>query len=162
MAARRLAWWGVVMALVVGTVAALALGFWQIGAKKPEVVVIDGPAQRAAVQQVASTDVERIFTFTPESIDANNAAVQELMTESFGREFKQKAPDATKLAGGSARAKVVGTAVLAVSEPKASVLVFMNRTVSYPDKEPIYDGSRIKVDFERVDGKWLIGAITPV
>lgn len=156
----RLAWWGLVVALVVGTVVALALGFSQAGSKKPEVVVIDGPDQRAAIQQVASTDVERIFT--PETIDANNAAVVELMTENFGREFKQKAPDATKLAGGSAQAKVVGTAVLTVSEPKASVLVFMNRTVTYPGKDPIYEGSRLKLDFERVDGKWLIGAIAPV
>lgn len=44
----------------------------------------------------------------------------------------------------------------------ASVMVFMNRTVTDKSKEPVYDGSRLRVDYEKVDGKWLIGYITPI
>jgi Mce-associated membrane protein len=40
----------------------------------------------------------------------------------------------------------------------------MNRTGS--DKasrqQPVYDGSRLRVDFKRIDGEWLIAYITPI
>ena len=29
-------------------------------------------------------------------------------------------------------------------------------------KQPVYDGSRLKVDYVNVDGKWLINYITPI
>jgi Mce-associated membrane protein len=162
MTGRRMAWWSVVVMLVVGTVAALAVGIWQGQSKKPAVMVIDGPDQRAAVQQVASADVKRIFTFTPENIDANNAAALELMTENFGREFKQKAPDATTVEGATSQVNVAGTAVIALTEAKASVLVFMNRTATRPGQEPIYDGSRLRLELERIADRWLIDDVKPV
>ncbi|MCV7178895.1 mammalian cell entry protein, partial [Mycolicibacterium sphagni] len=41
-------------------------------------------------------------------------------------------------------------------------LVFMNRTVTDESKQPVYDGSRLRVDYQKVDGKWLINYITPI
>jgi Mce-associated membrane protein len=41
-------------------------------------------------------------------------------------------------------------------------LVFMNRTVTDKSKQPIYDGSRLQVDYQRVNGKWLIEHIKPI
>jgi Mce-associated membrane protein len=35
-------------------------------------------------------------------------------------------------------------------------MVFMNRTVTDKSKQPVYDGSRLRVDYEKIDGTWLI------
>lgn len=29
-------------------------------------------------------------------------------------------------------------------------------------RQPVYDGSRLRVDYKKVDGKWLIDYITPI
>lgn len=44
----------------------------------------------------------------------------------------------------------------------ASVMVYLNRTVTDKTRQPLYDGSRLRVDFQRIDGKWLIAYITPI
>jgi Mce-associated membrane protein len=38
----------------------------------------------------------------------------------------------------------------------------MNRTVTDKSKQPVYDGSRLRVDYEKVDGQWKIQYITPL
>lgn len=35
----------------------------------------------------------------------------------------------------------------------------MNRTVTDKSRQPLYDGSRLRVEYRKVDGKWLIDAI---
>jgi len=42
------------------------------------------------------------------------------------------------------------------------VLVYMNRTVTDKSRQPLYDGSRLRVEYRKVDGKWLIDAIKPI
>ena len=162
MAGRRAAWWAVVALLTVGTVVAAAIGVWELQAKKPDVVVVDGPDQRGAVEEVVSTGVERIFAFTPETFESNKASVQDLMTAEYRAEFAEKAPGTDVLGSRSVEAKVVGTAIVTLDESSATVLAFLNRTVTEPGKEPVYDGSRLDVGLKRVDGEWLIDGITPV
>ena len=41
-------------------------------------------------------------------------------------------------------------------------MVYMNRTVTDKSRQPLYDGSRLRVDYEKIDGKWLINYITPI
>jgi Mce-associated membrane protein len=38
----------------------------------------------------------------------------------------------------------------------------MNRTVTEVDKQPVYDGSRLRLTMQRVDDKWLIAYIAPI
>jgi Mce-associated membrane protein len=42
------------------------------------------------------------------------------------------------------------------------VMVYLNRTVTDKSRPPVYDGSRLRVDYKRLDGKWLINYITPI
>jgi len=35
-------------------------------------------------------------------------------------------------------------------------MVYLNRTVTDKSKQPVYDGSRLKVDYVKIEGKWLI------
>ena len=60
------------------------------------------------------------------------------------------------------QANVVGVGVLDAQRDSASVMVFMNRTVTDKSKQPVYDGSRLRVDYQKIDGKWLIKYITPI
>jgi len=60
------------------------------------------------------------------------------------------------------QANVVGVGVLTAQRDSASVMVYMNRTVTDKSKTPIYDGSRLRVDYQKIDGKWLIKYITPI
>jgi len=55
-----------------------------------------------------------------------------------------------------------GVGVLDAQRNSGSVLVFMNRTVTDKSKQPVYDGSRLRVDYEKVDGQWKIQYITPI
>lgn len=41
-------------------------------------------------------------------------------------------------------------------------MVFMNRTIVDKSKQPLYDGSRLKVDYQKVGGDWRISDITPI
>ena len=57
---------------------------------------------------------------------------------------------------------MVGVGVLTAQPDSGSVMVYMNRTVTDKSKTPIYDGSRLRVDYQKMDGKWLIKYITPI
>jgi len=60
------------------------------------------------------------------------------------------------------QASVVGVGILEAQRDSGSVMVYMNRTVTDKSKQPAYDGSRLKVDYRKIDGKWLISYITPI
>ena len=62
------------------------------------------------------------------------------------------------------QANVVGVGVLDAQRDSAAVMVYINRTVSEKDnrEQPIYDGARLRVDYQKIDGKWLINYITPI
>ncbi len=38
----------------------------------------------------------------------------------------------------------------------------MNRTVTDKSRQPLYDGSRLRVDYRKIGGNWLINAINPI
>lgn len=60
------------------------------------------------------------------------------------------------------QANVVGVGVMSAKRESASVMVFMNRTVTDKSRQPLYDGSRLRVDFKKVGNQWLIAYITPI
>jgi Mce-associated membrane protein len=89
-----------------------------------------------------------------------------LLTPAYRREFEKSVnaqiiPEAKKREV-VVQASVVGVGVMAAKRDSASVMVYMNRTVTDKSKEPVYDGSRLRVDYQRVGGKWLINYITPI
>jgi Mce-associated membrane protein len=91
-----------------------------------------------------------------------------MLTPDYRREFENKAnsdiiPQARQREVVS-QANVVGVGVMDAHRNSAAVMVYINRTVS--DKstrdQPIYDGARLRVEYKRIDGKWLINYITPI
>jgi Mce-associated membrane protein len=91
-----------------------------------------------------------------------------LLTPDYRKEFESKAnsdiiPEARQREVVS-QANVVGVGVMDAQRNSAAVMVYLNRTVSDKSsrERPIYDGVRLRVEYKRIDGKWLINYITPI
>jgi Mce-associated membrane protein len=41
-------------------------------------------------------------------------------------------------------------------------MVFMNLTYTDQSKQPVYEGSRVRVDYEKVGSDWKMQAINPI
>jgi len=42
------------------------------------------------------------------------------------------------------------------------VMVYLNRIITDKSRQPLYEGSRLRVDYLRLGGQWLINYITPI
>ena len=109
---------------------------------------------------LAAQQIPLVLGFDYQTVERSRTEVYNLMTPEFRRQYED---DTTKNVIPQARDRqvvsqvnVVGTGMLTAQRDSASVMVFMNRTVTDKSKTPVYDGSRLRVDYQRVDGKWLI------
>jgi Mce-associated membrane protein len=121
---------------------------------------------RAELPDLAKQQMPLVFGYDYQTVERSLTDAYGLLTPDFRREFEERAtkdiiPQARERQVVS-QANVVGVGMLAAHRNSASVLVFMNRTVTDKSKQPVYDGSRLQVDYQRVDGKWLIGFIKPI
>jgi Mce-associated membrane protein len=163
-------WWRRLLAVarvlailaVVGLSAAGGWFYWERVQTRGEEVA------RQVLPQKAADDIPKVFAYDYQTVERSLAAVYPLLTPEYRQEFQRSAnaqiiPEAKKREV-VVQANVVGAGVIAAKRDSASVMVYMNRTVS--DKasrqQPVYDGSRLRVDFKRIDGKWLIAYITPI
>ncbi|MBB5167912.1 mammalian cell entry protein [Mycobacterium sp. AZCC_0083] len=120
-------------------------------------------AEQQASQELpplAAQQIPLILGFDYQTVERSRTEVYNLMTPDFRRQYED---DTTKNVIPQARDRqvvsqvnVVGTGMLSAERDSASVLVFMNRTVTDKSKTPVYDGSRLRVDYQKIDGTWLI------
>ncbi|MDT5064730.1 MAG: Mce-associated rane protein [Mycobacterium sp.] len=123
-------------------------------------------AEQQASQELpplAAQQIPLILGFDYQTVERSRTEVYNLLTPDFRRQYED---DTTKNVIPQARDRqvisqvnVVGTGMLASQRDSGSVMVFMNRTVTDKSKTPVYDGSRLRVDYEKIDGKWLINDI---
>lgn len=121
---------------------------------------------RAELPPLAIDQIPRVFGYDYQTVERSLNDIYPMLTPSYRQEFQDRAnkdiiPQARERQLVS-QANVVGVGVLDAQRTTASVMVYMNRTVTDKDRQPIYDGSRLRVDYEKVDGKWLINYITPI
>lgn len=121
---------------------------------------------REELAPLAQQQIPQVFGYDYQTVEGSLGKVYPLLTPSYRREFEDRA---TKDIIPQARdrqlvsqANVVGVGVLEAQRNSASVMVYMNRTVTDKSRQPIYDGSRLRVDYQKIDGKWLINYITPI
>ena len=119
-----------------------------------------------ALAPLAEQQIPKVFGYDYQTVERSLNEVYPLLTPDYREEFESRAtediiPQARERQLVS-QAHVVGAGVMTAQRDSASVMVFMNRTVTDKSKEPVYDGSRLRVDYQRIDGKWLIGYITPI
>ena len=121
---------------------------------------------RDVLQPLAAKQIPQVFGYDYQTVERSLNEVYPLLTPDYRHEFEDRAnkdiiPQARDRQLVS-QASVVGVGVLSAQRDSASVMVYMNRTVTDKSKTPIYDGSRLRVDYQRIDGKWLIKYITPI
>jgi len=121
---------------------------------------------RQELAPLAQEQIPRVFGYDFQTVERSLTEVYPLLTPTYRREFQDRAnadiiPQARERQLVS-QASVVGVGVLDAQRDSASVMVFMNRTVTDKSRQPVYDGSRLRVDYEKINGKWLINYITPI
>jgi Mce-associated membrane protein len=123
-------------------------------------------ASRAELAPLAAKQIPQVFGYDYQTVERSLNEVYPLLTPAYRQEFQDRAnkdiiPQARERQLVS-QANVVGVGVLNAQRNSASVMVYMNRTVTDKSKTPTYDGSRLRVDYQKIDGKWLIKYITPI
>jgi len=121
---------------------------------------------RAALPALAKDEIPRVFAYDFQTVARSLSDAFPLLTPAYRREFERSVnaqiiPEAKKREV-VVQASVVGVGVMDAKRDSASVMVYLNRTVTDKSKQPVYDGSRLRVDYQRVGGKWLINFITPI
>jgi len=121
---------------------------------------------RDDVAPLAAKQIPQVFGYDYQTVERSLNEVYPLLTPDYRHEFQDRAikdiiPQARERQVVS-QANVVGVGVLSARRDSATVMVYMNRTVTDKTKTPIYDGSRLRVDYQKIDGKWLIKYITPI
>lgn len=125
-------------------------------------------AQDTGVQlrKLATEEVPKVFGFDYQTVERAMMDVGTLLTPDYRREFADRAKKdiipAARERQLVTQANVTGAGVLEAGRNSGSVLVFLNRTVTDKSKQSSYDGSRLRVDYQRVDGDWLISYIAPI
>ncbi|MEE6175225.1 mammalian cell entry protein [Mycobacterium sp. 050134] len=149
-----------IVAGIVGLSAAAGWFYWD------RVVTRDEQAARAVLPGKAADDIPRVFAYDYQTVERSLAAAYPLLTPGYRQEFQRSAntqiiPEAKKREV-VVQASVVGVGVMSAQRDSASVMVYMNRTVTDKSRQPLYDGSRLRVDFKKIGKQWLINYITPI
>jgi Mce-associated membrane protein len=121
---------------------------------------------RALLPQLAAKEIPQVFGYDYQTVERSLADAYPLLTPDYRREFQKSAnaqiiPEAKKREV-VVQANVVGVGVMTAKRESASVMVYLNRTVTDKSRQPLYDGSRLRVDFKKIGEKWLIAYITPI
>jgi Mce-associated membrane protein len=162
----RWRWWLIAVAgclsvaSIVGLSAAGGWFYWERVQTRGE------QSARAVLPALAAKEIPEVFGYDYQTVERSLADVYPFLTPDYRQEFQKSAnaqiiPEAKKREV-VVQANVVGVGVITAKRDSASVMVYMNRTVTDKSRQPLYDGSRLRVDFKRIDGEWLIAYITPI
>lgn len=121
---------------------------------------------RTELPQLAAQQIPLILGFDYQTIERSRTDAYQLLTPDFRREYED---DTTKNVIPQARTRqivsqvnVVGVGMLDAHRDSGSVMVFMNRTLTDKTKQPLYDGSRLRVEYQKIGRDWRIKDISPI
>ncbi|OBI10624.1 mammalian cell entry protein [Mycobacterium scrofulaceum] len=123
-------------------------------------------AARAVLPGLATKEIPEVFAYDYQTVERSLSDAYPLLTPDYRQEFRKSAnaqiiPEAKKREV-VVQASVVGVGVMSARRESASLMVYMNRTVTDKTRQPLYDGSRLRVDFKKIGKQWLIAYITPI
>ena len=125
-------------------------------------------ATRDELGPLAQRQIPTVFNYDYKTVERSLTDAYNMLTPDYRREFEDRAnsdiiPQAREREVVS-QANVVGVGVMDAQRNSAAVMVYINRTVSEKTNrdQPVYDGARLRVEYKRIDGKWLINYITPI
>jgi Mce-associated membrane protein len=123
-------------------------------------------AARAVLPGLATKEIPEVFAYDYQTVERSLSEAYPLLTPDYRQEFRKSAnaqiiPEAKKREV-VVQASVVGVGVMSAKRDSASLMVYLNRTVTDKSRQPLYDGSRLRVDFKKIGNQWLINYITPI
>ncbi|MBS9534470.1 mammalian cell entry protein [Mycobacterium sp. M1] len=124
-------------------------------------------AAQVALTALTVDEIPKVFGYDYQTVERTMMDAYPLFTDDYRREFESRATEAIIPQAREMhlvnQVDVVGVGVMqGVRRTSGSVLVYMNRTMTDKSKQTLYDGSRIRVDYQKVGSKWLIDKITPI
>ncbi|MDT5183802.1 MAG: Mce-associated rane protein [Mycobacterium sp.] len=153
---------GLMTAAFVGLAAVGGWLYWQRVETRGE------QAARDELAPLAQKQIPAVFNYDYKTVERSLTDAYNMLTPDYRREFENRAnsdiiPQARQREVVS-QANVVGVGVMDAHRNSAAVMVYINRTVSDKSNrdQPIYDGARLRVEYKRIEGKWLINYITPI
>jgi len=125
-----------------------------------------GPSARAA-RAAAIAETRATLTYNYKTLAADFAAAEKGLTTRFAQNYAlTTAASVTPLAKkyhAVSQAAVTGAGVSAATDASATVLLFVDQTVTNSQiPHPRLDRSRIEASMVRVNGRWLINGMTPI
>ncbi len=121
---------------------------------------------RTELTKLTVEEIPKVLGYEYKTVERSLTETYPLFTGDYRREFEARA---TNDIIPQAREKqlvnqvdITGVGTLDARRTTGSVLVFVNRTVTGKSKEKYYEGSRLRVDYRKVDRKWLISNIVPI
>jgi Mce-associated membrane protein len=121
---------------------------------------------RAELAPLAKDDIPKVFGYDYQTVERSLTDAYPLFTPAFRHEFEDRATNAVIPQARDrqvvSQVSVVGVGVIDAQRISGSVLVYMNRTVTDKSKQPTYEGNRVRVDYQKIRGKWLINDIKPI
>ena len=155
---------------IAGLLAAAFVGFAAVGGVLywDRVETRGEQTARDELGPLAQKQIPAVFNYDYKTVERSLTDAYNMLTPDYRREFEDRAnsdiiPQARQREVVS-QANVVGVGVMDAHRNSAAVMVYINRTVSDKSSrdQPIYDGARLRVEYKRIDGKWLINYITPI
>lgn len=126
-----------------------------------EALMSGGQATTAAVEIATA-----MLSYTPAEAEAELTAVREQLTGPFRESYTTLTNDVV-IPGAqqgqvSAVARIPGAAVLGATPTSASVLLFVDQTVTLGTNPPTQTASVVRVAMERVGSRWLVSGFEPI
>lgn len=123
-------------------------------------------ATRDALVPLAAQQIPKVFGYDFQTVERSLDEAARMLTPDYRKEFEEQMnkniiPQARQRQV-VAQVNVVGVGVLEAQRNTGSLLVFMNQTLTDKSKQPLYQGTRLKVDYRKIGGNWLINYIAPI
>lgn len=158
-------WAALVIALLVGIVAALVLGTWQLVEKNrpAPVPVADQSDARTEVMEFVTTNIEKVLSYTPRTDEIDIADIATMLTGKAAANFRDEMRSRLSVArinGVTQTSKVRNIAVESLSTDKAELLAFIDQTTtSTGNRTRAQHQFATRVGVAKVDDTWLIDAV---
>lgn len=164
---RRINWGGRVVAFGVLPALALILAAAAGYLKWVDNSVRNSEVSRIETVQVAKDSTIAMLSYKPDTVEQQLNDARNLLTGDFQDSYTGLINDVVipgaKEKQISAVASVPAAASVSAEQDKAVVLVFVNQTVVVgQDAPPTDTASSVRVELEKIDGRWLISKFDPV
>jgi Mce-associated membrane protein len=162
---RRVLWWVLTVVLAVGLLGAAGFGAWQV-VHAVQGAPADSAQARQGVADVAKTGAVKLLSYKPDTVEDQLHDATKLLTGDFLKSYTDLTNNVVipgaKSQKITANATVSAAAVESLATDTASLILFVNQTVTIGTGQPSPTASTVRVGLQKVNGNWLIARFDPL